>query len=211
MGSHAMHICVSSKIKDIYNLSDKFILGSILPDLLKRINNDRRGTHYTKDILLVNNSIKRLPDLERFKRENKDELEKGDEETLGYFAHLIEDYIWFDKYVSRYIEFKVGESKYVYMYCKNSMCEVDLWVKAIYNDYAKNEKYIFEKSDFERENIKQRLKNIVTDQQIKDRIEEEIIQYPIDLDAQLQFLTQQQIDEYFEDCIREIKNQFKSI
>ena len=76
MGSLIMHLAVSNEIKRIYNFSDRFLFGSIMPDIKKRILNNRSISHYSEKIYLQNNSFKNLPNLEIYMKEHKEILSK---------------------------------------------------------------------------------------------------------------------------------------
>ena len=88
-----IHICISNMVKEELNLSDKFLAGSIMPDLKKMAGFDRGITHYLKYVVEDGN-VMHLPDLDKFIQENTFKL--LDFKTLGTYAHLIEDKIWFE-------------------------------------------------------------------------------------------------------------------
>ena len=46
MASMIIHICISNMVKEELNLSDKFLAGSIMPDLKKMAGFDRGISHY---------------------------------------------------------------------------------------------------------------------------------------------------------------------
>lgn len=95
MSSYIMHMCVSDIVKRKLNLTDKLIYVSILPDVLKTINKDRAGTHYLEKVV-IDGDIRNLPVIQRA----IDSLDIQDTEIrMGYIAHLVEDLIWFNKYV----------------------------------------------------------------------------------------------------------------
>ena len=87
MSSLKMHMAISKKIKDELNYSDIFLLGVILPDIIKLILEDRKVSHFENNGII---------DLNRFisKQNNLD-----NELVLGYYAHLIEDKIWDELYL----------------------------------------------------------------------------------------------------------------
>ena len=74
MAGTIVHLAISNEIKKKYNFSDRFLFGSIMPDIRKRICEDRDATHYIEEIYLGNNNIKRLPNLERYIKENKEKI-----------------------------------------------------------------------------------------------------------------------------------------
>ena len=107
MSSLKMHIAISKKIKEEFNLSNIFLLGAILPDIIKLIIGNRKATHFEKQGII---------DLDEFISKQKN-LEN--ELVLGYYAHLIEDKIWYELYM-REKYFKLPE------YSDNKL----------YNDYS---------------------------------------------------------------------------
>ena len=46
MSSLKMHLAISEEVRKELNLSDDFILGSVLPDIIKMIIKDRKKTHF---------------------------------------------------------------------------------------------------------------------------------------------------------------------
>lgn len=46
MSSLKMHLAISEEVRKELNLSDDFILGSVLPDIIKQIIKDRKKTHF---------------------------------------------------------------------------------------------------------------------------------------------------------------------
>ena len=101
MASVLTHICISNIVKEELGLSDKFMAGSIMPDLKKMAGFDRAITHYLKYVVHDGN-VMHLPDLDKFIEENTFKLLEF--KTLGHYAHLIEDKIWFEKFIGKYIK-----------------------------------------------------------------------------------------------------------
>lgn len=91
MSSFKMHIAISKKIKEELNYSNMFLLGAILPDIIKLIIGDRKVTHFEEHGII---------DLNKFIN-NQNDLEN--ELVLGYYAHLIEDKIWYESYMTKKI------------------------------------------------------------------------------------------------------------
>ena len=121
MGSIAMHIAISERIRQKYDLSKKFLVGCMLPDIEKFIIG-RSQTHYF-DKYEVKGQILELPNLEKFIDSNMARLEVKDEIALGYLAHLIEDKIWFRDYI--------GERIHIVGYDKNN-AELHAYAKEDY-------------------------------------------------------------------------------
>ena len=107
MSSLKMHIAISKKIKEEFNYSNIFLLGAILLDIIKLIIGNRKITHFEK---------KEIIDLDEFISKQKN---FENELVLGYYAHLIEDKIWYELYM-REKYFKLPE------YSDNKL----------YNDYS---------------------------------------------------------------------------
>ena len=125
MSSFKMHVAISEKVRSELNYSNLFILGSVLPDIIKLIVKDRTSTHFEN-----NNSI----DLEKYilAQDNlKNEL------VVGYYAHLIEDKIWFESYLDKkYRKFKEYSDE------------------KIYNDYAFIDNIMYKKLNFNTQGIR---------------------------------------------------------
>ena len=54
MSSLKMHLAISEEVRKELNLSDDFILGSVLPDIIKMIIKDRKKTHFENIEDIVN-------------------------------------------------------------------------------------------------------------------------------------------------------------
>ena len=89
MSSLKMHIAISLQIQKHFNFSDAFLLGTILPDMFKTILKDKAITHFLIDDCIV------LEDFINSQNTIEDEL------ILGYYAHLIEDNIWYEEYMKK--------------------------------------------------------------------------------------------------------------
>lgn len=211
MAGTIVHLAISNEIKKKYNFSDRFLFGSIMPDIRKRICEDRDATHYIEEIYLGNNNIKRLPNLERYIKENKEKIAQKDEYVLGYFAHLVQDRIWFDKYISRFVEFKADTLEVVYMYSEERMVEREYWVKQMYNDYAKLEQYVLDKFNLDKNDIVQRMLMQTSDYKVKETIKSELRDFDIDKKIKREVLTQNQMDEYFEESIKETFDMYRNL
>ena len=211
MAGTIVHLAISNEIKKKYNFSDRFLFGSIMPDIKKRICENRSITHYSEKIYLQNNGIKNLPNLEKYIKENKEKIEQKDEYALGYFAHLIQDRIWFDKYISRFVEFKADTLEFVYMYSEERMVEREYWIKQIYNDYAKLEKYVLNKFNLDKNDIVQRMLMQTNDYKVKETIKSELRDFDIDKKIKREVLTKDQMDEYFKECIKETFDMYRNL
>ena len=107
MGSIIMHLCISEKIRQKYNFSDNFLIGSVLPDIYKKVSMPREESHYLEYVKYKDQTLA-LPNIDEYMKLN---ISKNhDEITLGYLSHLIEDRIWFKDFIARYIKF-IGQNK----------------------------------------------------------------------------------------------------
>lgn len=128
MSSLKMHIAISLQIQKHFNFSDAFLLGAILPDMFKTILNDKAITHF-----LINDCIV-LEDFINSQNTIEDEL------ILGYYAHLIEDNIWYEEYMK-----------------KKYRLYPEYTDDKIYNDYAFVDSIMYEKLNINMNDILERL------------------------------------------------------
>ena len=84
MSSYIMHMGVSEIVKKKLKLTDKFILGSILPDNLKSITGDRDGTHYIEKIIIAGEERK-LPNI----KDALNKLDIQDKEIKSFLVYGI--------------------------------------------------------------------------------------------------------------------------
>ncbi len=109
MGSILMHLCISEQIKRKYNFNNDFLIGSVLPDIYKRTTMTRDDSHYIEKVV-EKGYVYQLPDLKKYVEEHKDTI-LTDGIILGYYAHLVEDFVWF-RYVSGlFTKVKEGEEE----------------------------------------------------------------------------------------------------
>ena len=158
MGSIAMHLAIGEKIKQKYGFTNKFLVGSILPDILKNIYTKDKS-HYLKQVFF-NEQILNLPDIEKYVNENNKKLKEKDEITLGYLAHLIEDRIWFRDYSGEFLH-KAGLDKNgedLYTYKKEDfkiIHENKATINKIYSDYNNLNTYILNIYPYDINSIKE--------------------------------------------------------
>ena len=122
MSSLKMHIAISKKVKEELQLGDLFLVGSILPDVLKLILHERKLSHFEIDQNIDLNKFLLLQD-------NFNEI------VLGYYAHLIEDKIWFELYMNRYRKLEIYSDD------------------RLYNDYSFIDNYMYKKLKIKTEDI----------------------------------------------------------
>lgn len=91
MPSRLIHYLIAEKINEQIEISDRnrFVLGSICPDMSSREDGSKNRTHYSE----VHGDVKGGNWL-TFVEEYKDKMEK-DDFYLGILCHLITDAVWF--------------------------------------------------------------------------------------------------------------------
>ena len=165
MGSILMHVCISEQISKKYSFSKKFIMGSILPDIYKRTKMSRNESHYIKRS--VNNGYSyHLPDLEKYVEDHKESI-LSDEITLGYYAHLVEDYVWF-RYVSGlFTKVKEDEEEKDLVRYKNENFEIPHpakeYCEEIYKDYSNTNEWLLQKCQIDIEELANMIKDYTND------------------------------------------------
>ena len=160
MASVLIHICISNIVKEELGLSDKFLAGSIMPDLKKMAGFDRAITHYLKYVVHDGN-VMHLPDLDKFIEENTFKL--LDFKTLGTYAHLIEDKIWFEKFVGRYIKWHDEDLGLVTNLKTGKVYDFDIFSKEIYSDYISVSQKVISKYNLDMNKLSKQIKENLND------------------------------------------------
>lgn len=160
MASMIMHICISKLVKDELNLSDKFLAGSVTPDLKKVAGFDRAITHYLK-YTVKDGNVMHLPDLDKFIEENTFKL--LDFKTLGTYAHLIEDKIWFEKFIGKYIKWHDEDLGLVTNLKTGEVYEFDKFSKEIYSDYLNLNNKVIKKYNLDIDELSKSIKDGLND------------------------------------------------
>lgn len=192
MSSLKMHIAISKKVKEELQLGDLFLVGSILPDTIKLILHERTSSHF---------EIDKNIDLDKFLL-LQDNLKS--ELILGYYAHLIEDKIWFEIYMDKY--------KKIEAYSDDKL----------YNDYAFIDDYMYKKLKIKTEDISKILfvnmnkldvksvklmncknEDLINNKNIKEKIKEVWKDY--DFDNIDYFYTINDAEEYYELASKKVK------
>lgn len=124
MASSMIHIAIANEInKTIKKDKTKLLIGTIAPDISKRIGQTKKESHF----LDFGGDI---PNLERFLEKYKNNL--NDDFVLGYYIHLYTDYLWFKYFMpeilDKHLITKLDGTK---VPCYGKM--VSLY---IYNDYT---------------------------------------------------------------------------
>jgi len=198
MSSIIMHIYISQKVQKELNLSNKFLAGSILPDMMKIKTKKRIETHYMK-----NYGLKKLPDLEGFLDENKDKLD--DEITLGYYAHLIEDRIWLESYLDLFAK-SIDKDNVIYT-CDNTVHTNKEFVKDMYSDYLKVDNSIIEKDNLNIDKIRLEIKDELGSYNV-DKIIDENVVFPIkNNDSENNFISLDCLNRYIDEAAKKVKEE----
>ena len=204
MGSYVMHLCVSDAIKKKLKLSNKFIYGSLLPDVIKSITGDREHTHYIVK-RVINGEQRELPDI---KKAINDITLKDKEIEMGYIAHLVEDYIWFNEYIPTYAKV-LDEQNVIYLKDKTVHSKED-FSREMYSDYYNINKYIIQKYNIDVEEVKSFLKYVLNNESyniVKKNMEYRNIE---DISNNV-FLTKESIDSYIEKATYEVEKVIKKL
>ncbi|MDD2376103.1 MAG: zinc dependent phospholipase C family protein [Clostridia bacterium] len=206
MSSIIMHIYISQKVQKELNLSNKFVAGAILPDMIKIMTKSKDITHYIKEYERGNKIIK-LPDLESFLQDNKDKL--NDEVTLGYYAHLIEDRIWFDTYVDSFAKC-IDKEKILYTF-DNTIHKSEEFKKDMYSDYINVDSYIIEKDNLDIDKIRLSIKDDLRGYNV-DKIIDENVVFPIkNENTKINFISHECLNNYIDESIKKVKEEISRI
>ena len=199
MSSYIMHMCISDIVKRRLNLTEKYVYGSVLPDVLKGITKDRKKTHYLFS-QKVNDEVRTLPNIDKAIQE----LNFEDKEIkLGYISHLIEDYIWFNKYVPAYAKILSDEEM---MYFKDgSKHSSDEFRDDIYRDYLNSGAYVIDKCEVDMEVLKEKMYKDITDKKHINLIEENMVYITNKGVSDNVFMTKESIDEYIKETVEEVQ------
>jgi len=201
-----MHIYISQKVQKELNLSNKFLAGAILPDMIKIMTKSKDITHYIKEYERGDKIIK-LPDLENFLQDNKEKL--NDEVTLGYYAHLIEDKIWFDEYIGSFA--KCIDKENILYISDNTVHSYQEFKKDIYSDYKNVDSYIIEKGNLDINKIRLAIKDDLRGYNV-DKIIDENVVFPIkSIDEKNNFISIEFLNKYIDESIKKVKEEINRI
>lgn len=205
MSSYIMHMCVSDIVKRKLNLTDKFIYGSILPDILKMATGDRIGTHYLAKVK-IDDYDRNLPVIDKAIHE----LEIEDKEIrLGYIAHLVEDLIWFNDFIPTFVK-KVADGKYQYV--KTGVIrESKRFTEDMYSDYANCGAYVIESTNTDIETIKKNITQYITeDKCLAFMLDNTKYSKSSDIENN-HFMTKECIDKYIKRATKAVENIIKEL
>ena len=144
MGSIVMHLCASNEANKILKYdSNRFLIGSIAPDIHKITTGSPVDSHYLKKVY-INGKKNELPDLDRFLNENKDKI-ISDDFYKGYFAHLIADDIWYRYEDDKMIDEISEDGNQIKLIGNADFIPFEKYRKAIYDDYSNINSFLIEK------------------------------------------------------------------
>ena len=202
MASMIIHICISNMVKEELNLSDKFLAGSIMPDLKKMAGFDRGITHYLKYVVEDGN-VMHLPDLDKFIQENTFKL--LDFKTLVTYAHLIEDKIWFEKFVGKYIKWHDEDLGLVTNLKTGKVYDFDTFSKQIYSDYLNVNKKVISKYNLDVDKIANNIREALADDVLIKCFDSYISTLNNKSDSsRINFLTDEDLEEYITMSTKEV-------
>ena len=193
MSSFKMHIAISKKIKEELNYTNMFLVGSILPDIIKLILGDRKASHFEENGII---------DLNKF-IDKQNNLES--ELFLGYYSHLIEDKIWYESYMTKkYL--KLPEYSHYKLYSDYTLVD-DIIYNELNIDTQNIGKILCE--TIKKINIKDislmdsEIKHIINNENIKKKLSEVWKDYSTD--GEIYFYNIDDAKEYYQVSIQKVK------
>lgn len=220
MGSILMHLCISDQLRKKYNFGSKFMVGSVLPDIYKRTIMSRDESHYIEKTVEDGYSY-HLPNLDRFVEEHKEKI-TTDDITIGYYAHLVEDYVWF-KYVSGlFTKVKEDEDAQDLVRYRSENYEIPHpekeYSEAMYQDYSNMNEWLYKKYPIDIEEIAFMTREYTNDEQAYSIIKEYCCTNKIYRDGKNVFLTEENIERYIKASIElfeleweKVKNKYNQL
>ena len=196
MASLIMHIVISDIIKKKFALSDKYLLGSILPDIFDKIDMTRKESHY------LDSKGPEVPNITKFIETNKNNL--NDEITLGYLSHLIEDKVWYNTFITRYVKELMIDQQAVIYIKDNSVHPIEDFWNTMYKDYDQIDRYLCEKYKINIEEYQLRISNFLDDPELKNKLDEILYLREIDSKREMEFVTQKDIKQYIDMATMEV-------
>lgn len=199
MGSIMMHLCISDVYRKKHNLSDKFLVGSILPDIYKKTIMSKKESHCLRK-LKVNDRLIELPDIDAFMQKNKEN--NKDELVIGYLAHLIEDYVWFNNIITEHVKESGFDENGImqYRYKKENFEIIHdnaHFLNNIYGDYNYLDEVLLTLFPIDIHKIKETIKEYLNyNQDMIEVVEKEIIVHKPIEGRNNYFITEEVLDEY---------------
>lgn len=144
MGSMVMHLCAAFEANKQLKLDkNKFMVGSIAPDINKLQTGSRQDTHYIVKKIIDGKEYE-LPDLERFVKENKEKI-VFDPYAAGYYCHLIADEIWFRDIMPKYVDVLSDDKNSIKLVGQDEFIPYKEYQDTVYDDYSKINNFLLEK------------------------------------------------------------------
>ena len=127
MASAIIHLAIANEInRRIKHDKDKILIGSIAPDIAKKIGREKITSHFLNEI--GNN----VPNMDKFLAKYKEYL--NDDFVLGYFIHLYTDYLWFKYFLPEVFD---EDKEYITKLDGTRVkCTDNMFCQYIYNDYT---------------------------------------------------------------------------
>jgi hypothetical protein len=170
--------------------------------MIKILTKKRDETHYIKEHMYQGRLV-RLPDLEKFLSDNKDKLH--DEITLGYYAHLIEDRIWFDAYIGSFA--KCIDKENILYTSDNTIHNTEEFRKDIYSDYINVDSYIIEKNNIDIDKIRLELKKELIEYKIDKVIDENLVTPVKFVELKNNFISSSCLNRYIDESVEKVKKE----
>lgn len=207
MSSIILHLCIGNEVKKRLNLSDKFIYGALLPDILRMSGIQRNETHYITKYI---DGVFEVPDLEKYLNENLKDIKENDVK-LGYYAHLLQDKIWYNHYVIDYVSVDKDDNSKIKFLNDGKIYELKDYTSHMYNDFSRLDMYIIEKYNVHIEKIKEKLLKFTEDSNIQRIIDESLSEKVYVKKGDGFFLNESGADKYIDECVEETVKAIKEI
>lgn len=194
-----MHLCVAMNVARKFNFSYEYVLGSILPDLTKKLpGKTRKMTHYITE---VKDGVLDLPNLNKYLCENK----LNNEKELGIYSHLIEDKVYFKNYVGRYIKIIDNDMNKIKFNFDGKLRNYKEYQGILYNDFSLLNYYLIKKYNLDMNKIKDELLKLTDNLIIKNQIKEYIKEYNY-IEGKLILFNEKEAEKCINECIEEVSN-----
>ena len=124
MASSMIHIAVANEVNKKLNRDKyKLLIGTISPDISKLVGESKTISHFQ-------DSNDNIPNLEKFLDKYKNDL--NDDFVLGYYIHLVVDYLWF-----KYFLTEIEENNMITKLDGTEVkCNGNMFAQYVYNDYT---------------------------------------------------------------------------
>lgn len=193
MSSLIIHLYIGKKIIEKYNYSNSFLLGEIMPDIIKITGTKKEITHYMKNdreydlSLYINNNLK----------------ENITDENLGYFAHLLQDKL-FDKYLeTRAVPVYKNNKKYAKYLYNDMIVEEQDFMDRLYDEYAIFDNILISEHGFDFNKIKDIILKENKYNEYTNVIKEQLIKHPVIKYNNMELLQKDKLFEYINNCVLE--------